>query len=198
LISIEGRYWHSSATRESTGASWKDAPELGGGVGALLDLATHWADLVTYICGGLPGKAAVRRWFVNAPSPNRDTHVHLTMEFGELLSFGSISKTVHGAGNILEISVLGERASASWSFQNPDVVVWGDKGAQTTQVRSAPDLPSRPAPFHGLGWMEGYGRLVGEVVAQIRGNSVAEATTLREHLDLLSCLLQAAEAESTN
>ncbi len=193
LISIEGRYWQSSATRARAGDSWKDNPELGGRFDVLLDLGSHWVDLVTHIYGCLPDKTSVRRWYVNAASPHRDTHVHLTMEFGDVVSFGSISKTVHGRGNSLEINIVGERASASWSFEKPDVIVWGDGASSSTQVRDKAELPARPAPFHGLGWMEGYGRVVGEVVAQMHGRRPANAPTLAEHLGVLRCLLGAAE-----
>lgn len=196
LIALEGRYWQSSAARSRTGRSWKDSPELSGPFDVLLDLATHWADLVTHICGSQPDKTSVRRWFVNAASPHRDTHVHLTMEFGDLVSFGSISKTVHGTGNKLEVEIIGERASASWSFEQPDVIVWGEGGSRSTQVRAEAELPARPAPFHGLGWMEGYGRLVGEVVAHMREGRTTDAPALQEHLDLLRCLIGAAELET--
>ena len=193
LISIEGRYWQSSATRAPKRASWKDSRELSGRFDVLLDLATHWADLVTYIYGGLPDKTTVRRWFVNAASPHRDTHVHLVMEFGEVIGLGSISKTVHGAGNKLELEIIGERASASWSFEQPDVITWGEGRSRSTHVRTEAELPARPAPFHGLGWMEGYGRLVGEVVRHMREGSAANAPTLQEHLAILRCLIGAAE-----
>jgi predicted dehydrogenase len=196
LIAIEGRYWQASATGTPRRGSWKDIPELGGHFDVLLDLASHWADLVTHIYGRLPDKTSVRRWFVNAAAPHRDTHVHLTMEFGDLVGFGSISKTVHGAGNKLELEILGERAAASWSFERPDVIVWGEGGSRSTQPRAAAELPARPAPFHGLGWMEGYGRLVGEVVAHILRNRTANAPTLEEHLALLSCLIEAAHTET--
>jgi hypothetical protein len=118
------------------------------------------------------------------------------MEFGDLVSFGSVSKTVHGTGNTLELEIIGERASASWSFERPDVIVWGEGGSRSTQVRTGAELPARPSPFHGLGWMEGYGRLVGEVVAHMHGSRSTDAPTLQEHLDVLRCLLGAAERET--
>jgi predicted dehydrogenase len=195
LISIEGRYWQSSATRTDAGGSWKDSPTLGGRFDVLLDLATHWADLVTHIFGCLPDRTAVRRWFVNAASPHRDTHLHLTMEFGNIVGFGSVSKTAHGSGNALELVIHGERASASWSFERPDVIVWGEGGSRSTQVRGNAELPARPPPFHGLGWMEGYGRLVGEVIANMRERRTTDAPTLQEHIDLLRCLIGAAQLE---
>jgi len=193
LVTIEGRYWQSSATRASTGDSWKNDAALNGRFDVLLDLATHWADLVTHLCGRLPDTTAVRRWFVNARAPHRETHVHLTMAFGDLVSVGSVSKTVHGAGNTLELTLIGERASAHWSFERPDVIVWGDGRSSTTQARSGSELPARPGPFHGLGWMEGYGRLVGEVVGQMRGGRAADAAGLEQHLALLRRLIEAVE-----
>ena len=196
LISIEGRYWQSSATKRPPASSWKDFPELGGRSDVLLDLATHWADLVTHIYGRLPQATSVRRWFVNAAAPHRDTHVHLTLEFGDVVGLGSISKTVHGAGNKLELEILGERAAASWSFERPDVIVWGEGRSYSTQVRDAAELPARPAPFHGLGWMEGYARLVGEVVGHMLEGRTADAPTLEQHLAVVRCLLGAVDLEA--
>jgi predicted dehydrogenase len=196
LISIEGRYWQASATRKPAGGSWKDNSELGGHFDVLLDLGTHWVDLVTHVYGSMPDKTSVRRWYVNAASPHRDTHVHLTMGFGDMVSFGSVSKTAHGRGNKLELEILGEHASASWSFERPDVIVWGEGRSQSTQVRTEAELPARPPPFHGLGWMEGYGRLVGEVVSHMLENRATDAPTLKQHLDILRCLLGAAERET--
>lgn len=196
LVTVEGRYWQSSAARPPRPDSWKDRPELGGRYDVLLDLATHWVDLVSHVCGTLPDRTTVRRWYVNAAAPHRDTHVHVTTTFGDVVSFGSVSKTVHGAGNTLELHVVGERASATWAFERPDVLVWGAGRSRTTQVRTEADLPARPAPFHGLGWMEGYGRLVGAVVAHMREGRTADAPTLEEHLAVLRSLLEAAEREA--
>jgi predicted dehydrogenase len=198
IFAVEGRYWQSSATRAPASKGWKDDVGLGGRFDVLLDLAMHWADLVTFVTGRMPSSATVRRWFVNAASPHRDTHVHLMMQHNEFTSLGSISKTVHGTGNDLEIAVLGEKASAFWEFGNPDVVLWGDGPSQRTQVRSKADLPTRPAPFHGLGWMEGYGRVVGQVVERMRRGTAANAPELETHLRLLRCLLEAAVAEPDN
>jgi predicted dehydrogenase len=196
VISIEGRYWQASATRPPRRNSWKDVPELGGRFDVLLDLATHWADLVAYILGRLPDDTTVRRWYVNAAAPHRDTHVHLTMTFGDVVSFGSISKTVHGAGNTLEVGIVGEHASAHWAFERPDMIVWGGKRRRITESRAEAQLPARPAPFHGLGWMEGYVCLVGEVLAHMQDGRSTDAPTLWEHLDILRRLLMAAERET--
>jgi predicted dehydrogenase len=195
VFAIEGRYWQSSAAHESRTPSWKDDTSLGGRFDVLLDLAAHWADLVTFVTGRMPASTSVRRWFVNAASPHRDTHVHLRMEHESFTSFGSISKTVHGTGNQLELTVLGAKATATWEFLNPDVILWGEGPSKRTEVRTGAELPSRPAPFHGLGWMEGYGRIVGQVVAHMRRGTRVDAADLKTHLRILSALLEAAEAE---
>jgi predicted dehydrogenase len=145
----------------------------------------------------MPRAVRLRRWYVNAASPHRDTHVHLTMEHDDgTITLGSVSKTVHGAGNHLELHVLGEKATASWTFTAPDEIVWGEGRARRTQVRIEREPPARPAPFHGLGWMEGYVRLVGEVVGAVRHGRESRAPTLADHLALLRALLRAAAAEA--
>ena len=195
VLSIEGRYWQAGVVREPAAQGWKDDPGLGGRFDVLLDLGTHWADLVVFLTGEAPQRVRVRRWYVNAPSPHRDTHAHLAMEHGEAASFGSISKTVHGAGNHLELHVLGERATARWRFADPDVIEWGETRTLRTQVRVERDLPARPAPFHGLGWLEGYVRLVGEVLGHLRHGRASRAPTLEEHRVVLRALLEAAARE---
>lgn len=197
VVALEGRYWQAGAVREPAKRTWKDDPALGGRFDVLLDLATHWADLMVFLTGGVPQAVRVRRWYVNAPSEHRDTHVHLTMQHGETTSFGSISKTVHGAGNFLELHVLGEKATASWTFSAPDEIVWGEGRTRRTQVRVHREPPARPAPFHGLGWLEGYVRLVGEVVGCVLHGRAGEAPTLEEHVVVLRALLDAAAAEES-
>jgi predicted dehydrogenase len=195
ITSVEGRYWQASATLGPTTQAWKNDPRLSGPSDVLLDLGTHWADLVVHLFGRLPDATAVKRWYVNAASPHRDTHLHLTMDFGATRSFASLSKTVHGAGNGLELNVIGQRTSARWAFAHPDIVVWGEGRTERTTARDAADWPTRPAPFHGLGWIEGYGRIVGEVVGQMLGQRAAQAPSLAGHLAIVRCLLDAA-AES--
>jgi predicted dehydrogenase len=195
VMAVEGRYWQAGVVREPAKRGWKDDPALGGRFDVLLDLATHWADLMAFLTGEAPRELRLRRWYVNAPSEHRDTHVHLTVRHGETTTFGSISKTVHGAGNHLELHVLGERATASWAFAAPDEIVWGEGRTRRTQVRVEREPPARLAPFHGLGWMEGYVRLVGEVVGSMRHDRPGAAPTLDEHLVVLRALLEAAAAE---
>ena len=195
IVSIEGRHWQSSATHERSELSWKDDPELAGHHDVLLDLATHWADLMIHLAGRPPESTSVRRWYVNATSPHRDTHVHLDMKFGAIASHGSISKTAHGQGNALDLDVVGEHAVASWSLSEPDTIVWGQRGVHSSQARVVAELPARPAPFHALGWMEGYVRVVGQVVSHMLYDRPSQAPTLAEHLSVLRCLLEAAERE---
>jgi hypothetical protein len=103
---------------------------------------------------------------------------------------------MHGAGNHFDVVVLGSKASARWSFLNPDSILWGDGGTERTEVRRERALPARLAPFHGLGWLEGYGRIVGEIIEDMQGRRPAQAPTLEEHLEIVRELLVAAEEEN--
>jgi len=201
VMTVEGRYWQSSAARGPKAAGWKDDPALSGPHDVLLDLATHWVDLVTYLTDEAPRRARVRRWYGNAASEHRDTHVHVTLEHGGTLeqggttSFGSVSKTVHGAGNHLEVTIVGEDATATWSLAEPDVIVWGHGSERSTQVRTKTDLPALPPPFHGMGWIGGYVSLVGDLVGHVCHGRPRQAPGLEEQTVVLRSLLTAAKSE---
>lgn len=195
VMTVEGRYWQSSAARGRAAAGWKDDPALGGPHDVMLDLATHWADLVIHLTGEAPRRARVRRWYGNAASEHRDTHVHVTLEHGGTTSFGSVSKTVHGAGNHLEVTIVGDDASATWSLAEPDVIVWGRGAERSTQVRTTTDPPAQLPPFHGMGWLGGYVSLVGDLVGHVCHRRPRSAPTLEEEIVVLRSLLAAAESE---
>lgn len=160
LISIEGRYWQASTAEASLSKSplqrtWKDDPKLSGNFDVILDLGTHWIDLVCHLVGNAASDVTLWRSFANAVSPHRDSHVHIGLGFpGGVRSIGSVSKAVHGATNDLELIVLGTRRSASWRFLSPDEIVIGEGKERRIIIRS-PSLHTLP-PFHALGWLEGY------------------------------------------
>jgi predicted dehydrogenase len=148
--------------------------------------------------GEFPQHTEIRRWYANAASAHRDTHVHIRQSFGEVEAFGSISKTLHGAGNHFDVVLVGSQASARWTFQNPDLIRWGTGASERTEVRREAAPPARLAPFHGLGWLEGYSRIVGEIVEEIQGRRPAQAPTLKEHIEVVRELLVAAENEENS
>ena len=126
LIAIEGTYWQSSAaelavaTEPRPDKAWKSDVSLGGPTDTYVDLGTHWVDLMMFLAGGPPESARTWLSHVNAPAPNRDTHVHIYLQFPACRSLGSASKTVHG-GNHLDVSVWlegyteGRTASCNWA-----------------------------------------------------------------------------------
>jgi predicted dehydrogenase len=157
-ITVEGRYWQSSAAERAgqpASGSWKNDVALSGPSDVLVDLGSHWLDLMLFFLGP-PEGGKVWRSYANAEASHRDTHVHLTLEYGSRRAFGSISKTVHGATNDLEVLVVGSRQSAAWSFLRPDEIVLGTGRSRRILVRDVPHLGSRQAPYHALGWLEGY------------------------------------------
>ena len=110
-----------------------------------------------FLAGGPPESARTWLSHVNAPAPNRDTHVHIYLQFPACRSLGSASKTVHGA-NHLDVSVLGSERSVHWSFNNPDQLRVGRGNQVTCLHRSAGRYGSQQPPYHGTGWLEGYNR----------------------------------------
>lgn len=194
-ISIEGRYWQSSAAQKKISGekkqTWKDDIQLSGAYDVLLDLSTHWADLVFYLAGESPEKVEVWKSFANAESQHRDTHNAIQMVFsGKRHSLGSISKTAHGFGNDLEIHVLGQKKSVSWAFMNPDELVIGEGSKRTVLCR--PDdsqFGSEQYPFHGTGWLEGYVEILKQYFLQMRGESYSPYPNLKEQLTVLGYLL---------
>ncbi len=189
IISIEGRYWQSSSAVKALGKvksdSWKNNPELSGDHDVLLDLGTHWADTVTYL--SLSHIKGVQQWksFVNAEAPHRDTHLHLTIDFeNQIRSIGSISKTVHGAGNDFEIHLMGEKKSACWKFLKPDFLEISEGNSTSIIQKNTSTIGSGHWPHHGLGWIEGYVDIIKEAFKK------GTYPTLQENLLLLEKIIE--------
>ncbi len=189
-IAIEGRYWQSSAAQKALDPStrvpsWKNDVALSGPYDVALDLATHWLDLVTFI-SGVP-IAGGRGWrsFVHSEASHRDTHLHLDLPLvGGGRSFASVSKVVHGAGNRLEVQVIGERASAEWSIERPDEVLVGRGGARQIEVRNERDSLGLPS-FHGAGWMAGYAAVIRSILLEMLGLPAPSVPTLEESVAMM-------------
>lgn len=158
LITVEGRYWQASAAAapSDAGKSWKDDTNLAGNYDVYLDIASHWVDSAAFLIGDDPRR--IRGWksYVNGESPNRETHVQLTVYFPKGRALGSISKTVHGASNHFEIQAIGSKRSASWTFLRPDELFIGEGRDRRVLTRKTKDMGSEQSPFHAQGWLEGY------------------------------------------
>lgn len=194
-ITIEGKYWQSSVAEkrmiQDHSLSWKDNPKLSGDYDVLLDLATHWTDLVLFLAGEMPESKMVWKSYANSGGVHRDTHNFISMNFkGNKRSFGSVSKIVHGCGNDLEIQVLGEKKSVFWAFMNPDQLVVGEGGKKYTLQRPS-DSPygSEQYPFHGTGWLEGYVEIFKQFFRQMQGEKFEPYPNLKDQQTVLELLL---------
>jgi predicted dehydrogenase len=202
IISIEGSYWHSSAAKralqpELKGGSWKNDSELSGDSDALIDTGSHWADAVTFLMGSYPEKSSIWLSYANAEAAHRDTHAHISFSFpGGRAAFGSISKTLHGVNNRFEILVVGTRKSALWNFERPDEILIGEGASRTVRARSDSRLGSQQAPFHGLGWLEGYIEILRQLILSLSGQEMQGFPTLKEHLEMMAPLLKGVKESS--
>lgn len=193
IFAIEGRYWQSStaqrALEKNSAQSWKNDIKLSGPHDALLDIATHWADTANFL---MPEKLeGISTWlnFANAESQHRDSHVHLLMSFqGDKRALCSVSKNVHGATNHFEVNVLGARLSATWNFLNPDILQVAAGPTQSILARKDTSRGSTQAPFHGVGWLEGYIEILRQAIKDVRGEEFIPYPNLKDALFLMEKL----------
>lgn len=196
LISIESRYWQSSVaqkamTKAPERAPWKSDVNLNGKYDVLLDLGSHWMDMITYLADDFPTSTEARLSYINALSSMRDTHLNLNLQFQNgLYATGSISKAVHGAGNSFEINILGAKKSCSWNFLTPDEIIIGEGAHQFIQKRIESTLGGKQNPFHGLGWIDGYIEVIYRCLMELLGED-ADYPNLNISLKNLELLLRA-------
>lgn len=204
VFAVEGRYWQSSSAAlalaagnsaapgnaPGSGKKWKDDPALSGPGDVLLDLVPHWVDLASFVIGEAPAAIGGRVFFANSPSPHRDTHVQVHMDFpGGARAQASVSKTVHGAGNDLEIHVLGTRGSGTWRFLDLDRVVLGRGSESRVLARAEMHRGGQQWAFHGLGWLDGYIEVLRRGLTQLTGGSPAPYPDLASSLAVMEPLL---------
>jgi predicted dehydrogenase len=195
IISIEGRYWQSSAAeralRPNPNQSWKNDLALNGPSDTLLDIGTHWIDAAAFLAGELPSSIQGRLSYHNAEAPHRDTHVNLQLHFSNgINAYSSISKTVHGASNQFEISVLGTKKCAHWQFLLPDEIVLGEGKVRSILQRQSNSIGSGYTPYHGLGWIEGYVEVIKQLVLDIRGETSTSYPSVQESARLMAKILK--------
>jgi predicted dehydrogenase len=197
-FSFEARYWQSSSAQAvlcgSAGKeSWKNDLTLNGPFDTLTDLGSHVVDLCLYLMDGIPVESKFWLSYRNSPTPHRDTHVHMSLKFAaDRRALASISKTVHGATNRLEYTVVGTHASATWNFLQPDEVEIGSGNQMSVLRRPAENASSGSRPFHGLGWLEGYMEITRQTLRHAVGLDSIPIPTLAESLRAMDVILNAA------
>jgi predicted dehydrogenase len=197
VFSFEARYWQSSSAqavlRGRPGSdSWKNDPVLNGPRDTLTDLGSHVVDLCLFLMADSPIESTFWVSCQNSPAPHRDTHVHMLLRFaGDRRALASISKTVHGATNRLEYTIIGTRASATWRFLQPDEVEMGSGNQVSILRRQTADKSSGSKPFHGLGWLEGYVEITRQTLRHAAGLHAEPIPTLLESLGAMDIILSA-------
>ncbi len=195
VFSFESRYWQSSSAQAALSQApekrkWKNDLQLNGPRDALIDLGSHVVDICLYLLSDMPIKTQCWTGYRNAPAPHRDTHVHLSMSFNEdRRGLASISKTMHGASNDFEYTVLGTKGAATWNFMRPDEIELGSGGESKILRREMANPASGTAPFHGLGWLEGYVEISRQTLRLAAGLESTPVPTLKESLATMNVLL---------
>jgi predicted dehydrogenase len=197
IITIEGRYWQASTaeralTKKIGAPGWKDDTRLSGEYDVYLDIATHWIDTVSFLFGAAPERISGWRSFINADTPHRDSHVQLTIHYPKAgRAFGSISKTVHGSTNHFEVNVLGSLLTATWRFEQPDEIFIGEGRDRRVLTRKDIVIGSHNPPHHGMGWLEGYIEVTGNLIRHAFQDGTPNYPELHETLRNLESMFNA-------
>jgi predicted dehydrogenase len=171
---------------------WKNDRQWNGAWDALIDLGSHVADICLYLMSDIPVETNCWTSYRNSAAPHRDTHVHLNMKFnGDRRGIASISKTMHGATNDFEYTVIGTRAAATWRFTRPDEIELGSGAERRFLYRASANPSSSTLPFHGLGWLEGYVEITRQTLRRASGLDFSPVPTLKESLTAMQVLLNA-------
>jgi predicted dehydrogenase len=197
VFSFESRYWQSSSAQMALSGApekrlWKNDPQLNGPTDAVTDLGSHVVDICLYLMGSKPVESRCWMSYQNSAAPYRDTHVHLVLKFpGNRRAISSISKTMHGAANNFEYTVVGTKAAATWRFLVPDEIEFGSGNKTSIIRRQIPNESSGTLPFHGLGWLEGYVEITRQSLRIAAGLDAVPVPTLQESLAAMDVLLNA-------
>ncbi len=197
VFSFESRYWQSSSAAMALSGTpekraWKNDPQLNGPSDALTDLGSHVVDICLHLMSAKPVESRCWMSYQNAGAPYRDTHVHLILKFaGNRRAVASISKTLHGATNNFEYTVVGTRAAATWRFLQPDEIEFGSGNKTSIIRRQGSNESSGSLPFHGLGWLEGYVEITRQTLRLAAGLDTIPVPTLQESLAAMDVLLNA-------
>ena len=130
--------------------------------------------------------------YANSLHQHRDTHVHLNLLFsGNRFAHASVSKTMHGATNDFEITVLGTKGSVTWCFLKPDEIILGRGSKATIVRRNQMNSATLSQPFHGFGWLEGYAEIILQSLKAVVGLEASSVPSLKESLQGMKCILNA-------
>ncbi len=201
VFGVECRYWQASQAgkyldKSDDRSQWKSTVELAGPCDVLLDLGTHWVDLVRFLWTSPVSETSIQKFYPHTSSPYRDSHVtfHFTGS-DDSYAMGSASKSAHGAGNELDITVLGSRRSLTWKFSDPDRLEMGQGRERLTITRTRRDVGSSLPSFHSLGWIEGYVETIRQGLREMITKETGQYPSLSDSLATLSLLLNSSSRD---
>lgn len=198
LAAIDGKLWQSSRVGYLTPSAapaqkreWVSDIALTGQYGVSLGLGTHWLDLARFLCGEELSLRMSTVSEMHGGERQEDTYVNLQlMSPSGVHVSGSISNMVHGARNELQMTILGEKAAATWHLLNPDEIVWNVGKESRVMFRDERSSGSGHPPFHGLGWLEGYIEIIRQSCRDLLGLTYRPYPTLEDSNAIIGLLLE--------
>ena len=87
--------------------------------------------------------------------------------------------------------MIGSKASAKWSFDNPDRIQIGKSGEIQIMHKTFNDKQGTGlSAYHGIGWLEGYVEIINQAIQKKLDKEFRHYPTLEESLSSLELLLK--------
>lgn len=198
ICAIEGRLWQASRVRHLSPGyesrkkrEWADDKRLTGKYGVSLGLGTHWLDAARFLAGEELQLHSSHQDNLQDGNGEDDTYIHYQFHTGGgTFVSGSVTNMAHGARNDLEITIIGEKASAHWCLMEPDQIVMGYGAERSVAYRNDSATGSGQPAFHGVGWLDGYIEILRQSYRHMLGLEYKNYPTLRESNEIVSLILQ--------
>lgn len=219
IIHVNGSYMQDWLFKE-TDYNWRLLPQEGGKLRAVADIGTHWMDTVSFILGSEIKSvfADLATWHKTRKRPLGEvqtfskadtamkyaTYPVKTEDFASvLLQFANsargnlgVSQVAAGRKNCIRIEVYGNKKSAWWCSEEPEMLHFGNRdGANETAMRATPGFGNGAAGFmdyppgHVEGFPDTFKMLFRNIYAAIAGGKGERffATAADGHQEVAVC-----------
>ena len=220
IIHVNGSYFQDWLFKD-TDYNWRLLPQEGGKLRAVADIGTHWMDTVSFVLGSPVAAvmADLSTWHTTRQRPlgevqtfskaaakvNYEPYPVKTEDFASvLLEFGTgargnlaVSQVAAGRKNCIRVEVYGDKKSAWWCSEDPEMLHLGSRdGANETAVRATPAFGDGAAgymdypPGHVEGFPDTFKMLFRSVYGAIAAGGPGEglhATAQDGHQEVAVC-----------
>jgi predicted dehydrogenase len=148
---------------------WRYDPGKSGVGGVITDVGTHAAHLVSFVSGLKIEQVAAELESYNPSKLDDDAQMLLRLERG-VRGYMWCSRIAYGYSNDIKLQIYGSKGSLSWTQDNSNILLWGQKGETSIVVKRA-GLEGAEYGFGGFlgkaGHPEGYVEAFAQIYSDI-------------------------------